>query len=439
MLLYFADLNAAPVQQPGVDVSLPNDEACSSEDSSENEGEFDMTSGSHGTVSADDSLDTDQQDLVEQGPAQQEPAQRESSQQEPVQPATNCGHADIPAQLQSGSQENSSLQAQLQAAELALSKAKQEADFWKAKYERKKADGLNVAIIEDSNSCLYYTGLPSRGVFYGLFRYLEKVMVKTKKGPEPAQTLIEEFFMVLVRLRTGMPVREVARNFSLSISQFSKIFSKWILFLQKALAEITRFPTLAEVAEHQPRCFRDFPDTRLVIDGTEIRIQTPSSMDAQRQTFSPYKHGNTMKVLVGATPNGYVSFVSKAWGGSVSDRDMVLECGLFALLEPGDAVMMDKGFKVFDLLPAGVKAYMPSFNKPSEGQMSKMNVTKTRKIASARVHIERVIRRIKEYHILDDGYPVNMADIGDAVFQSCAFLSNFKHPLIADCGVDDSY
>lgn len=26
MLLYFADLNAAPVQQPGVDVSLPNDE-----------------------------------------------------------------------------------------------------------------------------------------------------------------------------------------------------------------------------------------------------------------------------------------------------------------------------------------------------------------------------------------------------------------------------
>lgn len=115
----------------------------------------------------------------------------------------SIGDADIPPQLQSGSEEKSLLQAQLQAAELALSKAKQEADYWKAKYERKKADGLNVAIIENSDDCLYYTGLPSRGMFYKLFRYLEKVMVKTNEGPEPAQRLAEEFFMVLVLSENG--------------------------------------------------------------------------------------------------------------------------------------------------------------------------------------------------------------------------------------------
>lgn len=123
----------------------------------------------------------------------------------------------------------------------------------------------------------------------------------------------------------------------------------------------------------------------------------------------------------------------------MSDRDTVLQSGMFTLLEPGDAVMMDKGFIVFDLLPPGVRAYMPPFNKPSKAQMTKEDVNSAQKIASARVHIERVIRRIKEFHILDSEYPVNVTDIGDAVLQTCAFLCNFKHPLIAEGDGEHSY
>lgn len=70
-------------------------------------------------------------------------------------------------------------------------------------------------------------------------------------------------------------------------------------------------------------------------------------------------------------------------------------------------MMTDKGFKVSDLLLPGVRACMPPFNQSSKGQMSKQNVTKTRQIANAKVHVERVTRRVKEFHILDI-YPVNM-------------------------------
>lgn len=62
--------------------------------------------------------------------------------------------------------------------------------------------------------------------------------------------------------------------------------------------------------------------------------------------------------------------------------------------------------------------------------MSADNVFKTRKIARARVHIERVIRRIKEFQLLGSGYPITMADIADAIFHTCAYLSNFKNPLL---------
>lgn len=322
------------------------------------------------------------------------------------------------------------LERQLAAAQAALAVSEVDAAVWRDKYHLLKARTLNIANIRDAGDVEYYTGLPNYGMFKSLFDYFQSQIVTNKKGPVPVLELEEEFFMVLVRLRTGMPMRELERNFGVSMATASRIFSKWILFLQRSLKKITRFPTLAKVQRSLPSHFRQFPDTRVVIDCTEIRLQVPSALEAQRLTFSGYKHANTIKVLVGATPDCYISFVSKAWGGSASDREIVLNSGLLDLLEPGDAIMMDKGFTIRDLLPPGVKQYMPPFHHAKEGQMSADDVEATRQISRARVHIERVIRRIKEFQILNNEYPVNMIDIVDAVFQTCAFLSNFKNPLV---------
>lgn len=62
--------------------------------------------------------------------------------------------------------------------------------------------------------------------------------------------------------------------------------------------------------------------------------------------------------------------------------------------------------------------------------MPVQNVSATRKIASARIHIERVIRCIKEFHILDRPLPITMADIAPQISRVCGFLSNFQSPLI---------
>ena len=78
-------------------------------------------------------------------------------------------------------------------------------------------------------------------------------------------------------------------------------------------------------------------------------IQQPSSLSFQAET---YKHPNTFKVLVGISPTGAIIFISKLWGGGISDQKITECCGVLYLLEPGDNVMADRGFDVQDLLAA---------------------------------------------------------------------------------------
>ncbi|XP_064462315.1 uncharacterized protein LOC135372776 [Ornithodoros turicata] len=228
-----------------------------------------------------------------------------------------------------------------------------------------------------------------------------------------------------------MSGKEVARNFVISEGHFSRIFATWVNFLAHALSELTTLPTVQDLRPYLPKSFRGFENSRLLLDGTEVRIQKPSSLNAQRQTFSTYKHYNTYKVVVGCTPDGYIAFVSKLWGGCVSDSVIVESSGILNRLQPGDVIMVDKGF-TFCALPPGVDLYRPPFRQTNEPQMSSSDVAATRRVARARVHVERAIRRVKSCHILDKPFPISMIDIAEQVFQVCCYLSNFRLPIVCD-------
>ena len=52
-----------------------------------------------------------------------------------------------------------------------------------------------------------------------------------------------------------------------------------------------------------------------------------------------------MKVLICITPQGTISFVSKAWGGRVSDK-CIIEQSVEKIFEPGDIILVDRGFTI---------------------------------------------------------------------------------------------
>ena len=69
--------------------------------------------------------------------------------------------------------------------------------------------------------------------------------------------------------------------------------------------------------------------------------------------------------------------------------------------------MADKRLTVEDLLPLGVSLNIPPF-LGSKRQMSPQEVVETQSITSLCIHVERGIKKIKNFHIWDSIEPFTM-------------------------------
>ena len=101
------------------------------------------------------------------------------------------------------------------------------------------------------------------------------------------------------------------------------------------------------------------------------------------------------------------------------------------MLKNGDEVMADRGFTIHELLaPLGVGLNIPPF-LGSRLQMDGSEVVETQQIASLRIHIERAIRRVKEFDIVTGIMPASLAGSANQIWTICALLTNFQSPLLS--------
>lgn len=124
--------------------------------------------------------------------------------------------------------------------------------------------------------------------------------------------------------------------------------------------------------------------------------------------------------------------MSQAWGGRASDKHITMHSDSFLSgLTPGAQVMADRGFTVNDeLRQLGVRTIIPAFKGRGRPQLTKSECAKSEDIAKARIHIERIIQRIRTFHILGSVVRLNMTDIIEQLFTVCAYLTNFQTPII---------
>ena len=292
----------------------------------------------------------------------------------------------------------------------------------------KVSRGFSIDNIKDDQKLFsFYTGLPDYETFKILFDsfgsavnnlvYIDSNTNRnkinspsyTKRSPKRNLTPEQEFFLALVRLRLGLLEEDLAYRAGVSTSSFSRIWITWLDFLHSKFRAFPIWPSKSCVQKTMHSCFKEsYPNTRVIIDCTEIFIERPSSVQSQSSTFSHYKHHNTAKGLIGITPAGTVSFVSDLYTGRTSDKIATRDSKSYNLLEAGDSLMADKGFDKEEDLPNGVSLNIPPFLRGKDC-LSIEEEQQTRQIAAVRIHVERAISRVKTYRILQHVFQISMA------------------------------
>ena len=172
--------------------------------------------------------------------------------------------------------------------------------------------------------------------------------------------------MVLMKLRLNVPLQDLAYRFMVSVPTVSRMFSSWMVVMDTRFFPLVSWPDREQLWKTMPMCFQYAFGRKVtvVIDCFEVFIERPTNLLARAQTFSSYKHHNTIKILIGITPQGTMSFVSQAWGGRTSDKYLTENCGFLDRLLPGDMVMADRGFTITESVGLKqAKLVIPAFTK----------------------------------------------------------------------------
>ena len=189
--------------------------------------------------------------------------------------------------------------------------------------------------------------------------------------------------------------------------------------------------------EYYPACFKSVKGQVIaIVDCTEITTSRPSLAEANTRFYSHYKSHTTVKLFIACGPSGCISFVSKLAGGAMSDKKIFSRSGFLQKLEVSSSqtdkklvVLADRGFNVCDTLPPNVEVRYPPF-RVGKLQFSVNQAKDTKIVANARIHIERVIGRLKEFHILKSVLPLDYLDLIDPIFVICSAIVNIQPPLI---------
>ena len=103
------------------------------------------------------------------------------------------------------------------------------------------------------------------------------------------------------------------------------------------------------------------------------------------QTFSFYKHHNTVKYVIEITPQGTVGFISEGWGDRVSDKHLTENSGPLDHLTLGDVILAERGFDIQEsvgLYSSTIKILAFTMGKK---QLSGIEVEQTRRISNVRI------------------------------------------------------
>ena len=131
--------------------------------------------------------------------------------------------------------------------------------------------------------------------------------------------------------------------------------------------------------------------------------------------------------------------MSELFTGCISDKQLTEQSGFYDLLrtlksigyiQDKDTIMADKGFTIqTEIENLGLSLNLPPFASAGK-QMSVTDSKMTSKIAKHRVHIERLIKKVKTYCIVSDKIPTSLFHTINQIWTVCCYLTLFQDVFV---------
>ncbi|XP_077361811.1 uncharacterized protein LOC144006701 [Festucalex cinctus] len=286
---------------------------------------------------------------------------------------------------------------------------------------------MNEEFLKDDVKVKYYTGLPDFTAFMRLLTCVVPYIPRTvNRALSPFQMLL----LSLMRLRLNLPPQHIAYMFNVNRNTFSNAFSDIINILHARVSPFVLWPrrNTLQASVHQ------FVNSLAISLGCfEIAIKRPSNPNAETQSNTHKKVNRSIKYLLGVTPQGTISFISKGWEEHVCNKSIIENSGILDKLLPGDLVFPERGFDIGGT--EGLRCAeetLPVFIK-GPYQLDASDVHSKQTIAGLRMHAKKVFVAIRnKYTMLTEELsdrmllPCNGEDmtILDKVVSVCCVLHN---------------
>ena len=273
----------------------------------------------------------------------------------------------------------------------------------------------------------FVTGLPTIEAFSWLMSLIVDNVATVKKNLSYEDHLL----IVLIKLKLGLTNIDIAYRFAITPIFISYIYNRWLPVIAARIGQLIIWPSKQAITENMPACFSgNYSHCVAIIDCTDIAIERPSNLTAKAQTWSAYRHSNTIKYLIGIAPAGAVSFLSTGWGGKVSDNEITLRSGFLDKLQKGDVVLADRGFLIQkELASRGAILKIPAVAKGRK-QLSAKEVDTSRELCHVRIYVEHVIGRLKKFKILQTTIPITQVQLLDDVMITIAGIVNLNRSVV---------
>ncbi|KAE8745527.1 hypothetical protein FOCC_FOCC007790 [Frankliniella occidentalis] len=270
------------------------------------------------------------------------------------------------------------------------------------------SSGIFSSVLSSDKKLFSATGIHSLALLDSLTTAFDKLAPASTYGNFSLCTR-DRIILTMIKVKLTVSFSSLAAFFDLTIQTCCNYFYDSVIVLSKILTCMIVWPDKEKILKNMPKCFRHYKSTRAILDAYEIPVEKPKCIACRIRLYSHYKKKFTAKVMMICTPSGLVSHCGSSFGGRASDKVVTQATGVYGMCDPGDGLMVDKGFDIDKECQDSLLALIrPPFMRSKTKKFSRAESVQCAKIARARVHVERIIQRVREYHILKFKVPWNI-------------------------------